>query len=213
MTNSQILLKECVAQEYEETSSFDSEATFFEFFSASQVLKDYDLSDEELENGLVGAGNDGGCDAIYLFLNRNLVLSDQLDTINIVKESNVEFIIVQAKRETSFGENAIMKWKTISDNLLPLSNTLENFKTRYNEDVIIAFEAFRDLHTKLLRNRVKLTFKFYYVTYAADLHPNVIQQAEELKAIVKNNYPNAKTDVFLLMQTGYLNYIIMLLNQ
>lgn len=195
MTNSQILLKECVSQEYAEASSFDCEASYFEFFASSQILKDYDLSDEEVENGIVGAGNDGGCDAIYLFLNKNLVLFDQLDTINVSKESNVEFVIVQTKRETSFGENAIMKWKTISYNLLQLSNSLEDFKSRYNEDVLAGFSAFRDLHAKLIRNRVKLYFKFYYVTYAIECHPNVEQQASELKEIVKQNYPTANVDV------------------
>ena len=47
-------------------------------FSASQILKDYDLSDEEIENGIVGSGNDGGCDGIYIFLNKNLIMSDQV---------------------------------------------------------------------------------------------------------------------------------------
>ena len=160
LSNSQILIKECVAQEYAEAASFENEAAYFEYFAAAQVLKDYDLSDEEIESGIIGAGNDGGCDAMYIFLNKNLILPDQIETIRISKESSVEVIIIQAKRENSFREDAIMKWKTVSDNLLQLSNSLEDFKTRYNEDVLELFRTFRDLHTKLIRNRVKLNLNF-----------------------------------------------------
>lgn len=191
LSNSQILIKECVAQEYAEAASFENEAAYFEYFAAAQVLKDYDLSDEEIESGIIGAGNDGGCDAMYIFLNKNLILPDQIETITISKESSVEVIIIQAKRENSFREDAIMKWKTVSDNLLQLSNSLEDFKTRYNDDVLELFRTFRDLHTKLIRNRVKLKFKFCYVSYAVECHPNVKQQAKELETIVKRNYPSS----------------------
>lgn len=191
LSNSQILIKECVAQEYAEAASFENEAAYFEYFAAAQVLKDYDLSDEEIESGIIGAGNDGGCDAMYIFYAKNLILPDQIETIRISKESSVEVIIIQAKRENSFREDAIMKWKTVSDNLLQLSNSLEDFKTRYNEDVLELFRTFRDLHTKLIRNRVKLKFKFCYVSYAVECHPNVKQQAKELEMIVKRNYPSS----------------------
>lgn len=160
LSNNQILIRECVAQEYEESASYENEAAYFEYFSASQVLKDYDLSDDEIESGIVGGGNDGGCDGMYIFLNKNIVLPDQIETITASKESKVEVIIVQAKRENSFGENAIMKWKTTVDNLLQLSNSLEDFRERYNEDILELFRTFRDLHTKLIRNRIKVKFRF-----------------------------------------------------
>lgn len=192
LSNTQLLMKQCVAQEYEEASSFESEAAYFEYFAAAQILKDYDLSDDEIESGLVGAGNDGGCDGIYIFLNENLILPDQIETITALKESKVELVIIQAKRELSFSEDTIMKWKTVSNNLLKLSNSLEEFKSRYNEDVLEKFRTFRDLYTKLIRSRVKLNFRFCYVTYAVECHPNVQAQAEELKQIISANYPSSK---------------------
>ena len=54
------------------------------------------------------------------------------------------------------------------------------------------FRTFRDLHIKLIRNRIKVKFRFCYVTYAIERHPNVKQQAEELKEIVKRNYPSSE---------------------
>ena len=195
LTNSQILIKECVAQSFRDSDEYDDEASFFEYFSSSQILKDYDLSDDEIENGIVGSSGDGGCDSIYIFLNKNLVLPDQIDSIIPSKESKVEMVIIQSKRETSFKESAIQKWKDVSNNLLSLSNSLSDFTTRYNDDVRESFGFFRDLYTKLLRSRVKLEFKYIYVSYAEEWHPNVKQQAEELKGLVCKLFPNAKVNI------------------
>lgn len=195
LTNSQILIKECVAQSFRDSDEYDDEASFFEYFSSSQVLKDYDLSDDEIENGIVGSSGDGGCDSIYIFLNKNLVLPDQIESIIPSKESKVEMVIIQSKRETSFKESAIQKWKDVSNNLLSLSNSLSDFTTRYNDDVRESFGFFRDLYTKLLTSRVKLEFKYIYVSYAEELHPNVKQQVEELRELVCKLFPNAKVNI------------------
>lgn len=195
LTNSQILIKECVAQSFRDSDEYDDEASFFEYFSSSQILKDYDLSDDEIENGIVGSSGDGGCDSIYIFLNKNLVLPDQIDSITPSKESKVEMVIIQSKRETSFKESAIQNWKDVSNNLLSLSNSLSDFTTRYNDDVRESFGFFRDLYAKLLTSRVKLEFKYIYVSYAEELHPNVKQQAEELKGLVCKLFPNAKVNI------------------
>lgn len=69
MTNMQVLLKSLIEKEYEEDcNEFTTIEDFFEFFSAKIVLKSYTLSDEEIMQGIKGAGNDGGCDAIYIFV-------------------------------------------------------------------------------------------------------------------------------------------------
>ena len=87
LTNNQLLLKEIISQEYSENNQFASLDTFFELFSASQILKNYAFSDEELENGLIGGGNDGGCDAAYVLLNNEIITSDQIDSLAYIIHS------------------------------------------------------------------------------------------------------------------------------
>jgi len=48
----------------------------FELFSCEQVLRDYDLSRDEIEAGRVGGGRDGGLDGIYVFLSDTLLAED-----------------------------------------------------------------------------------------------------------------------------------------
>ena len=193
--NAQILLESLIEQEFQNNDNYSSISDYFEFFSASQILKNQGLSDDEVDNGIVGKGLDGGCDSIYLFLNNLLITPDVVEHISAPKDSILEMIIIQSKKTTSFGEDAVMKWKTISGNLLDLSKTTTDFMTRYNADVLEAFTTFRDTYTRLITSRVKLKFKFYYATLASELHPNVIQQAEELKDTIKGLFPNAVVEV------------------
>lgn len=193
--NAQILLENLIEQEFLNNDNYSSISDYFEFFSASQILKNQGLSDDEVDNGIVGKGLDGGCDSIYLFLNNLLITPDVVEHISAPKDSILEMIIIQSKKTTSFGEDAVMKWKTISGNLLDLSKTTTDFMTRYNADVLEAFTMFRDTYTRLITSRVKLKFRFYYATLASELHPNVIQQAEELKDTIKGLFPNAVVEV------------------
>ena len=193
--NAQILLENLIEQEFLNNDNYSSISDYFEFFSASQILKNQGLSDDEVDNGIVGKGLDGGCDSIYLFLNNLLITPDVVEHISAPKDSILEMIIIQSKKTTSFGEDAVMKWKTISGNLLDLSKTTTDFMTRYNADVLEAFTTFRDTYTRLITSRVKLKFRFYYATLASELHPNVIKQAEELKETIKGLFPNAVVEV------------------
>lgn len=197
-TNNQILLRECLRQEFEESSGYKDLNTYFEHFAASQVLKDFNLSDEEIDNGNSGGGNDGGCDNLYVFLNDELVTIDQIERLNATKGSYLDFFILQSKTSTSFSEDALMKWKTVSENLLDMSNDLESFKNRYNETTIEYFGLFRKAISNLIRSQVRVRFFYYYITLGIEIHPNVTNQANELKAIVKKYYPSSEVEVYFI---------------
>ena len=196
MTNMQVLLKSLIEKEYEEDcNEFTTIEDFFEFFSAKIVLKSYTLSDEEIMQGIKGAGNDGGCDAIDIVWKGLLVKEDFLENREIPSDSLLEMIIIQSKTSTSFNEDVIMKWKTVSINLFDLNKDVADYSKRYNEDVRDSFQLFRDVYTALIRKRIKLTLKYWYISEGEQIHPNVKQQGEELKENVKGLFPSAKVSV------------------
>ena len=194
-TNAQRILNELFQQDFADNGSYADESQYFEIFSSKQILKSKDLSDEEIENGALGSGNDGGCDSIYTLFNGVYVTEDIVSSITSSKEATIELVITQAKRETSFGEDAIMKWKTTVENLMEIGVDDSPYKARYNEDVRTAFSVFRELYVKLLRSTPKLAISFNYATFASEIHPNVQAQAEELKGIVHKLFPSPKTVV------------------
>ncbi len=195
ITNNQLLIREYIKQQCA-LLQFPNESSFFEFLASSQALRDFDLSDEEIEKGLTGNGGGGGCDGVYMFYNGTLVGDDFLDNLqDIPREVTLQVIIVQAKNETGFSEDAIMKWKTVSENLLQFENQIDAYSSRYNELVRGFFQTFKDLRIRLLTSRVKLVFTYFYVAVADDVHPNVEAQADELREKVHSLFPGPMTSV------------------
>ncbi len=71
-TNDLILVNQLVSQRKDEVAHDLSDSEYFEIFAAEQALKDRDLSYDEIEDGIVDGGGDGGIDAVYLFVNNTL---------------------------------------------------------------------------------------------------------------------------------------------
>lgn len=208
LDNSQLISKELIKKSFDESLSEEEKDklveknqynkrlhTFFEFFSADLLLKQYDLSDEELEKGIIGSGNDGGCDGLYLFVNDELVVDDT-PIENIKKNPTLDFYIIQSKYETSFRESAFDKWKSVVDNLFALDiykNT--DFSQRYNNDLLDSFDKFHNTFLGLITKSPKVNFKFIYVSLGNEVHVNVQQQAEEVISKLKKLYPSPNTTV------------------
>jgi hypothetical protein len=123
--NDRIILDKILDQKHQELAPHLSLSKFFEIFAAGEIVKDYDLSYDEIETAIVGDGGDGGVDAIYLFLNGELV-QDDTDTSGLKRNVSVELILVQAKTSTSFTETAVDKLKAFTEDLLDLSKDVSS---------------------------------------------------------------------------------------
>lgn len=206
--NTQLIARELIKKSFEESLGQNKEIVlndknkynrqlhdFFESFSANLILKSLDLSDEELEKGIVGNGNDGGCDGLFLFVNDELILEDT-PLENIKRNPKIDVNIIQSKFETSFREDVFHKWKTIVDNLLSLESFNENdFSKRYNSDVLDFFKSFHSTHFNLITKSPSINFNFYYASLGNQIHENVQQLADEMKQKLSSLYPSHKTSI------------------
>ena len=153
------------------------------------------MNDDEIDMGNTGGGDDGGCDGLYLFLNDELVTPDQIETLTAARGSTLLFCIFQAKKEYGFKEEVITKWISVSNNLLSMSSSASKYTNRYNERTLDGFKLFRDAVSKLIRTQIKIKIQYYYVTLGTEVHPKVLQQADELKSFVNLSYPSAMVGV------------------
>ena len=144
-TNDPILLEQILEQR---KAALDPEATdsdFFELFVAEELLKDHSLSYEELGSGLVGGGNDGGIDGFWVFANGELIREDtEFDGLG--RNVDMELVIIQAKRSSGFSEDPINRLMAATENLLDLSKDLDEFRNRYNSELLESVEIFRQEH-------------------------------------------------------------------
>ena len=72
--NNQIVLQTLIEQNRTELYPELSINDYFHLFVTEQVMKDLELSYDEIEEGIVDNGGDGGIDSIYTFVNQNEML-------------------------------------------------------------------------------------------------------------------------------------------
>lgn len=190
-SNDCILLKNTVEQVHSNIASSMGLSDFFEIYSAEQALKDYDLSYQEIETGVVGSGNDGGVDSAYIFINNEFIPEDIDDFSPWKKGVNLELVFIQSKYSESFGEDAILKLDRTSRDLLALENELEQFSRKYNSSLLKTIERFRTIQNALNTKIKTLKISYYYISLADNVHPNVESQVTQLKNTVSSFYSDA----------------------
>jgi hypothetical protein len=138
--NDQILLGELLKQEAAEFQEPLTESEFFELYSAVQILKEYELSYDEIKSGVAGESLDGGADSIYIFVNGELIKEDSNVKEKYKKNPDIELVIIQSKKENGFGEDALLKLSRLCKNLLDLEFDKNKFAGRYNEAVLVVVQ-------------------------------------------------------------------------
>lgn len=191
--NDRIILDKILAQKQQELAPTISPAKFFEIFTAEQILKDFDLSYDEIESGIVGDGGDGGVDSLYLFLNGDLV-QDDTDTTGLRKNLTIELVIIQAKTSPGFSESAVDRLKAFTEDLLDLSKNVASLGSVYNQEVLSIINRFRTVYEVLASRFPSLTVSYRYASRGDQPHVNVVRKAEALKETVQRLFSSAKTD-------------------
>ncbi|WP_180022791.1 hypothetical protein [Acinetobacter sp. YH16044] len=138
--NAHIILQQIIEDQKQDLEIDQSLNKFFGNFSALQLLKNHELSYEEIERGDVDGTLDGGIDNFYIFINGDLIDWNSFDisesqnedaegqesAINVkyIKEKykkniEIEVVLIQSKLENSFNEAAITKLKDSLSNPNP----------------------------------------------------------------------------------------------
>ncbi len=142
----------------------------FEIFACTQVLRDLDLSADEIERGVIGGNNDAAIDGAYVFLGDTLLaedseeLSDDYAPGKLAKETLLSLHLVQAKRTASFAETAIDKLASSAKRLLDLAESEDDLALLYSSEVLERIGLFRAALSKFAGRHVKVGIHFHYVT-------------------------------------------------
>jgi uncharacterized protein (DUF1015 family) len=183
LTNDQVILQQVIRSRCAEADNELSEAEYFEIYSASEILKDHDLTYDDIKYGIVGDGGDGGIDSIFTFLNGELLKEDT--TINANQKKNfIELKLIQSKTSPNFKEAAITKFRETAEDLFNLSNNPQNYTQRYNQELISKVCIFRNAYEKLASNFPKLEISFFYATQGCEVHLNVSGKVPKLEWVI-----------------------------
>jgi hypothetical protein len=163
----------------------------FERSVARQILKDADLSDDETESGMLGGSDDGGVDGMFFFVNR-ILIQDETD---LPEEAlSAQLFVIQAKNETGFSEQTIVKLEAFARDLLDHSRDVDEM-VHLNVTVRDAITRFRENYTKILASPHTMTVVFIYGSKSdQDPNPKVLTRVEALKKYIREQLSDALVD-------------------
>lgn len=195
--NDQIILDQVLEQNRVAIAPALPKDQFFELFVAEQVLKDYDLSYDEINAGIVDGSLDGGVDGLYVFANGDLVQEDS-DLSALKKGVELELVVLQATTTPGFSEARVDRLVATFEELLDLSLDLSETAKRYNEPVRAGAGIFRRAYTDLAGRFPKIRVWFVIASRGMQVHANVLQKAERLKGAVGKHISAAECKIDFL---------------
>lgn len=156
----------------------------FEYFCLEHYLRDWVDSDEEIQTGLIGGSQDGGVDAVYFFVNRELVTenSDPPDPENVIKTT---ILIFQVKEGEGFSPVAIDKLYNFIEDLLELTRPESSYHTKYRPELLKLMRLYKETYKSIIGAGVPASeVRFFYIT-KKDAEPNDDCASSETKVKAK----------------------------
>lgn len=189
--NSEITLGQVLKDQKEAIAPEMSVADFFEVFCAEQASKEYELSYEEIQAGIVDGEHDGGIDSFYTFVDGECV-GEEVGFALPKKSADLEVIIIQSKSTSGFSETPIDKMISSLRRLLSLQQDFDEL-TQYNSEVKSRADIFRKSYKRLASKFPSLKIKIIYACTKSTLglHQNTQLKAQELVDIVEGLFDEA----------------------
>ncbi|MEM9413338.1 MAG: AIPR family protein, partial [Planctomycetota bacterium] len=197
-SNAKQILGDIVDQRRQESLPDMSLQDYFEVFAAEQITKDFSLTFEELENGIVDGEHDGGIDAVYVFVNGDLVREDT-DVTVYKKNIEIELVVVQSKTAGGFSEDPINRLKSSLSRLLDLTSDYDQLP-QYSATVKDSLELFRTTYRRLAARFPRLSIRMLYAAMNAnsDIHENLGLKRDEIVDEVQAMFEEASVDFSFL---------------
>ena len=185
--NDLILLNELLIQRREEHGQGLKEAEYFDIFTAEQVLKDIDLSYDELESGVIDGGGDGGIDSVFFFVNNSL-FDETIDTEPLKRSVPLRLVLIQSSTSAGFSEDKVEKFIASARDLFDLSKDLKDLNHVYKHELLRHLDDFRSTYLNLASKFPTVSFEFAYATRGTEVHPNVERKVQILKETVESYF-------------------------
>ena len=177
----------------------------FEFLACEQILKDFDLTKDEILSGSVDGKDDGGIDSIFIFVNGNL-LTDINDFRWPKCSCEISVFIITCKHHDTFAQEPLNnEYATVSE-IFDLSKSDDDLKASYNEDVLMMRRLFSAAYIKTASYLDKLSFNFVYASRGDTemIGENIYSRSEQIKDKMRSLFSNCVPNYFFLGSTEIL---------
>lgn len=193
--NDKVLIDGIIDDRVEDKVPSNHRDEAFEYFAFEQILKDSDLSRDEIKEGTVDGRNDGGIDGFFILINGHY-LSDTENFVWPRTGSQIEVWLITCKHHDTYKQAPVDNLVASLTELLDFGLKPVEFKGDYSEDIIKCRENLRLAYRKL---SPRLSSFSIYTAYASrgdtsDIGDSIRSRADQIKKITKDSFGNCHSD-------------------
>lgn len=185
--NDVVLLDGIVDQRLAEDLPSQERDEVFEYFVLEQVLKDYDLSRDEIESGWTDGRDDGGIDGFYILLNGHL-LEDADDFMWPRCNAAIDVWIFTCKHHATFQQAPLDTLIATINELFDLSQISTELRGSYSEDILNSRALLHAAYRRLSISRPIITFNVIYASRgdATEIGTSVSARARQIETTLSS---------------------------
>ncbi|MBD2663929.1 abortive infection phage resistance protein abiU [Richelia sinica FACHB-800] len=200
--NDILFLENTLEQKKNLTATSLSKSDFFELFTFEQILKKFDLSNDELLSGKTGKGDDGGIDGFFVFI-ENRIIDDfmvldnnEKATIKISQRNpSIELYLIQAKETPSFSEQVFDKVISTIMTIFDFRKEISELSKNYNQELIKNLDKFRQAIKQAVHANLSVNFFYASTGDRNEIHPKVFSKADLFKQTISQYLPGSRVSV------------------
>lgn len=215
MKNDERLLNSAILN-FKNENSIKRDKLAFDYFTISQILKNNDIDFEDIDSCIVDGGNDGGIDAIAIFINDKLVQS--IEEIEELKElfdqkTNLDIYVIQNKEQNSFKESIFEKliptFKDIFNYNLDTKKLLKNYNSSIIDKIMLLRRSIDEV--MMVSNNVSLNIIYACKGDTSNISEGIKHKQNMLKEIISDTITLPKIDISVFgcseLRSMYVNRV------
>jgi cold shock CspA family protein len=174
----------------------------FELFCFEQLLKDYDLSYDELEAGWTDSTNDGGIDGFFTFVDDKLATDDALeDALQYAsrRSPEVRVVVFTIRHSDSFKQDPLNSLTTSIAEIFDLRRAEAELTYPFSDPVLMQRNVFQRAFVTLADRRPTLTIQLYYCCRGDTdtIADNLTSRTQQLSDLIRSLFSDVDVSVEL----------------
>jgi AIPR protein len=184
-SNATVLIDEIIRNDYGDETWGEGEQ--FLCFALDMVLKSMDLTEDEVDDGIVDGHDDGGVDAIHILVNG--IPRRAIEEVEIRSVKTIDALVSTIKRQERFTVAPLIALKDTLSKLLALDTEDHYLAERYNDALVSRAKLLHDLIIGSASNQPRVSFQISYITRgdAQDVSEHCQQQAREIAELTEGS--------------------------
>lgn len=190
--NDVILLDGIIDQRVADNYPSDRRGEVFELFALEELLKDNDLSSEEIESGWIDGRGDGGIDGFYIFVNGSLLESPS-DFAWPRNNAVIDVWLITCKHHDTFKQDTLDSLLATFPELFDLTLEESDLKGSYSDDLLNLRTNFNVAYRRLSIGRPQLKFHIAYASRgdSSQVGDPVAARARQIESIFTNFFSSS----------------------